>query len=230
MKKVLMVLSSHAALQHTDERTGVWLCSFTDPYYTFFDEGFEVTLASPMGGPVPVDPMSEQTTHASLGTARFAADEDVRLAIGNTWKLDEVQASDFDALYYPDSHGAMWDLVDNERNARLLLGFLDAGKPVAMVGHSAAALIKVAAQRPEMLQGRHLTCFSNTEEALLKRHHHIPFALKDRLKELGAVYEKGIIPFTPHLVVEGLLITGQNASSSLPTVQAVVKALEGELV
>lgn len=50
MKKVLFVLTSHAELGDTGEKTGFWLEEAVSPFYEFADRGFEITLASPKGG------------------------------------------------------------------------------------------------------------------------------------------------------------------------------------
>lgn len=230
MKKILMVLSSQSILQETSEPTGVWLSSFSDAYYEFFDMGYEITLASPKGGHVPVDPTSKKPEYSTAATSRFRGDGIVTLELENTWKLEEVSASDYDAVFYTDGHGAMFDLAYNAANAALILAFVEAEKPIAMVGHGAASLIRAAELHPELLKGRRLTCFSNTEEALLKRHHHIPFELKDQLKAMGALYEKGIVPFTSFVVTDRTLITGQNPASAPNVAQTVVNELEGQLV
>ena len=44
-KKILMVLTSHAELGNTGEKTGFWVEEFAAPYYAFVDAGVEVTLA-----------------------------------------------------------------------------------------------------------------------------------------------------------------------------------------
>ncbi len=230
MKKILMVLTSQFILQKTNEPTGIWLSSFTDAYYEFFDAGYEVTLASPNGGHVPIDPTSEKPEYSTAATTRFLGDDIVKLELENTWKLEEVPVSDYDAVVYTDGHGAMFDLAHDAANAALVLAFFEAEKPIAMVGHGAASLIRAAELHPELLKGHRLTCFSNTEEALLKRHHHIPFQLRDHLEAMGALYEKGIVPFTSFVVMDGILITGQNPASALNVAQAVVNELEGQLV
>ena len=43
-KKILMVLTSHAELGNTGEKTGFWVEEFAAPYYAFRDAGVEVTL------------------------------------------------------------------------------------------------------------------------------------------------------------------------------------------
>src|SRR3970282_2929230 len=54
--KILMVLTSHADLGKTGEKTGFWLEEFSGPYYVFRDAGAEVVIASPHGGQPPLDP------------------------------------------------------------------------------------------------------------------------------------------------------------------------------
>lgn len=225
MKKILMIVSSHRDMENTDVKTGVWLRALADAYYTFFDEGFEVTLVSPKGGRPPADPLSELPEHLSAATGRFLADMDAQLAFGNTWKLGEIKAGDFDAAFYLDDYGAFWDLAGNDLAEQLLLDLYDAGKPVALVGHGTAALIPALALRPEFFEGKLVTCFSSTEEALLKRHHYIPFELDTRLKALRFDCRKAIIPFTQHVETDGLLITGQNPASANAAAQALVKKL-----
>jgi putative intracellular protease/amidase len=46
-KKILMILTSHEDLVNTDNKTGLWIGEFTDPYYEFIDAGHQVTLATP---------------------------------------------------------------------------------------------------------------------------------------------------------------------------------------
>jgi putative intracellular protease/amidase len=58
-KHVLMVLTSHAELGDTGEKTGFWVEEFASPYYAFIEAGIQVSLASPAGGQPPIDPKSE---------------------------------------------------------------------------------------------------------------------------------------------------------------------------
>tara|TARA_Y100001970_G_C14093295_1_gene781223 strand:+ start:179 stop:361 length:183 start_codon:yes stop_codon:yes gene_type:complete len=47
---MLMVMTSHEIMGDTGNKTGMWLEEFAAPYYAFKDEGYTITLASPMGG------------------------------------------------------------------------------------------------------------------------------------------------------------------------------------
>ena len=53
----------------------------------------------------------------------------------------------------------------------------------------------------------------------------VPFLVEDMLKEKGGHYSRGD-DWTPHIVVDGNLITGQNPASSEGAAKAVLQALE----
>lgn len=226
MKKILMVLTSHQELVNTSSTTGLWIGEFTDPYYEFRDKNYTVVLASPKGGSPPIDPMSKLTENLTGSNRRFVNDDFAKHALKHTVELDEVSATDFDAVFYPGGHGPMFDLAINETSGRLIVEFLSQHKPVAAVCHGPAALLKAAELEPSILKGKKVTGFSNAEETLVFRSNNIPYTLEDKLKELGADYHKALIPFASHIESDGLLITGQNPLSAGPTAKALIAMLE----
>lgn len=221
-----MILTSHEEMENTDSKTGLWLGEFTDPYYEFIDKGYKVTLASPEGGMPPIDPLSKLTEQITASNRRFDDDADARQALETTWRLEKVNAADFDALFFPGGHGPIWDLATNEISGKIILDFLGQHKYVAAVCHGPAALVKAAELQPGLLNGKKLTGFSNVEETLALRRDNIPWELETRLKELGADYRKAIVPFAPHVEEDGLFITGQNPLAAGPTAKALIKALD----
>ncbi len=224
-----MILTSHETMENTDGKTGVWLGEFTDPYYKFIDQGYDVTLVSPKGGKPPTDPLSKITENITASNRRFQDDEVTQQKFDNTLKLEEISAADFDSVFFPGGHGPLWDLATNERSGRIILDFLASNKPVAAVCHGPAALIKAAELQPGLLNGKKITGFTNTEEALVFRSNNIPYKLETRLIELGADFHSALIPNTSHVEEDGLLITGQNPLSAGPTAEALIKVLEPSL-
>ena len=217
-----MVLTSHAELENTTAKTGLWIGEFTDPYYEFIDKGYEVTLASPKGGMPPIDEMSALTENITGSNRRFNDDETAKNALNTTHKLQEISAADYDGVFYPGGHGPIFDLAKDQKSGQLIIDFLKSGKPVASVCHGPAALLKAAEMDSDVLRGKRVTGFSNTEEKLALRSNNIPYQLEDRLKELGADYHTALLPFTSHVEVDGLLITGQNPLSAGPTAKALI--------
>lgn len=228
MKKLLMILTSHADLADKKEQTGVWLSTFTDAYYAFIEAGFEVTVATPNGGKPPIDPLSEQDDYATDGTKTYRDDFMARMEMGNTWSLEEVGSTVYDALYIAGGHGALWDLADNRQLGKLLYECLLNDRPIGMVGHGVAAMLSLSKLRPDVLKDLRVTGFTGTEEALLKRHPYLPFSLTDRLKASGAQFGHAIIPFTPHVETSGIFITGQNPASAAMAAQALVERVAVE--
>ncbi|WP_246162363.1 type 1 glutamine amidotransferase domain-containing protein [Sphingobacterium phlebotomi] len=222
---ILMVLTSHARMDGTDSTTGVWLGEMTDPYYEFIDAGFKVTMASPLGGEPPVDPMSRLTEHITASNRRFVNDEVVQQQFANTLKLENMHAGAFDGVFISGGHGPLWDLARHPVIGRLLLEFVKEDKPIAAVCHGPAALLPLVDLYPGYLIGKQLTAFSNMEETLVMRHNNIPFELESRLKEYGADFSTARLPFSPHVVLDGQLITGQNPLSAASTAQTMIELL-----
>ena len=226
MKNILMILTSHKELLNTETTTGLWIGEFTDPYYELIDKGYEITLASPLGGKPPIDTMSELTENITGSNRRYQDDKVAQSLLEHTLKLEEVSAKDFDGLFIPGGHGPLFDLAFNEQSGKLILEFIAQNKPVAAVCHGPAALLKAAELDPSFLKGKNVTGFSNAEEVLAMKADNIPYKLEDRLKELGVDYHKNLIPFLSHTEVDGLLITGQNPLSAGATAKELIKMLE----
>ncbi|MGQ3001142.1 MAG: type 1 glutamine amidotransferase domain-containing protein [Hydrogenophaga sp.] len=225
MKKILMVLTSHDRLGDTGHKTGFWLEEFAAPYYRFKDAGAQVTLASPLGGQPPIDPKSHEADAQTEATRRFNADARAQAALARTLPLSDVNAQDFDAVFYPGGHGPLWDLAEDTRSIALIERFLAQDKPVAAVCHAPAVLRHVKdAQGQPLVRGRQVTGFSNSEESVAQLTDVVPFSLEDMLTGHGGLYTRGA-DWQSHVVVSGRLITGQNPASSEATAEALLAQL-----
>lgn len=224
---ILIVLTSHDTLGDTGRKTGFWLEEFAAPYYAFLDAGATLTLASPQGGQPPLDPKSDDPDAQTDDTRRFRQDAEAQRRLASTRRLAEVQAADYDAVFYPGGHGPLWDLAEDAKSVSLIETMLAAGKPVAAVCHAPGVLrhAKTADGKP-LVQGRQITGFSNTEEAAVQLTAVVPFLVEDELALLGGLYSKGP-DWQPHIVSDGLLITGQNPASSVGVAQALLERLKG---
>jgi len=220
-----MVLTSHSALGDTGKKTGFWLEEFAAPYYVFLDAGADITLASPQGGQPPLDHKSDDPGAQTDATRRFKADGAAQKTLAHTHKLAEVSAADFDAVFYPGGHGPLWDLAEDKHSIALIEQLLAAGKPVAAVCHAPAVLRhpKTPDGQP-VVRGKSVTGFTNTEEAAAGLTEIVPFLVEDMLKKNGGQYSKAG-DWQPHVLTDGLLITGQNPASSEPAAQALLKKL-----
>jgi putative intracellular protease/amidase len=224
--KILMVLTSHDKLGETGRKTGFWLEEFAAPYYAFKDAGAEVVLASPKGGQPPLDPKSNEPEFQTELTHRFEADREAQAALANTVPLSTVSQVDFDTVFYPGGHGPMWDLAEDPDSIRLIESTLAAHKPLALVCHAPGVLHR--ARTPDgrpLVEGRKVTGFTDTEEEAVGLTKVVPFLVEDELKRKGGIFSKAA-DWSPYVVTDGLLITGQNPASSGPAAKVLLERLD----
>ncbi|KAB1989283.1 type 1 glutamine amidotransferase domain-containing protein [Streptomyces triticiradicis] len=221
--KVLIVLTSHDELGDTGVKTGFWLEELAAPYYRFKEAGWEITLASPKGGQPPLDPKSNEPGFQTDDTRRFEADPEATRALADTVRLAAVAAGGFDAVFYPGGHGPLWDLAEDAVSARLIETTLRSGKPVALVCHAPGVLRHaVNEDGTPLVSGKNVTGFTNSEEEAVQLTDVVPFLVEDELTKLGGVYSK-TGDWQPHVLQDGLLITGQNPASSAPAADALIE-------
>lgn len=218
--KVLMVVTNTSSMGDLNNTaTGVWLEEFAVPYYAFKNEGFEVTVASPLGGVAPIDPNSllcENPTEWDY-TKKY---------LDNTVKLDEVDYKDFDAIFLPGGHGPMFDLAKNELLGEIVSYFYNEHKPVGAVCHGPAGLLLARTKEGEpIVKGMQVTCFTNIEEKLMKKDKLVPFMLETALKKEGAFFREGL-PGMENVVVDENLVTGQNPKSSEKTAEMLIRKIK----
>ena len=224
--KILIVLSSAGTVPGSDRRTGTWLEELATPYYTFQDAGAQVTLASVAGGVAPIDPTSESDAAQTDATRRFRADPAAQKALANTVPLASINPDDYDAAFYSGGLGPVFDLTDNEESICLLEAMERAKKPIAAVCHGVAVLRRARkVNGTPLIEGRAVSGFSNSEELAVNGTGLVPWFIEDELRRLGGRYSRAA-DWSPHVVVDGNLITGQNPASSAETAQRVLDALK----
>lgn len=222
---ILMVLTSHDQLGNTGKKTGLWLEEFAAPYFSFRDAGIQITLASPKGGQPPIDPKSDLPENQTQATERFKQDEIAKKAFLHTAKLADMQADDFDAVFYPGGHGPLWDLAESQDSIALIESFYNSGKYIAFVCHAPGVLRHVMSKGQSLVKDKRVTGFTNSEEEAVQLTKVVPFLVEDELKRLGGRFEKAP-NWQSHVIVDGHLITGQNPASSIEAAQALLTFLQ----
>ena len=139
--KILMILTSHSQLGQTGHDTGFWLEEFAAPYYQFLDAGMDVVLASPQGGPPPLDPKSKEPTFQTPATDRFTQDQVAQRVLASTLPLRQIVAGEYAGVFYVGGHGPLWDLVEDSDSITLIETFHSANNPIAAVCHASAVLL-----------------------------------------------------------------------------------------
>ncbi|ADG79679.1 ThiJ/PfpI domain protein OS=Tsukamurella paurometabola (strain ATCC 8368 / DSM / CCUG 35730/ CIP 100753 / JCM 10117 / KCTC 9821 / NBRC 16120 / NCIMB 702349/ NCTC 13040) OX=521096 GN=Tpau_3087 PE=4 SV=1 [Tsukamurella paurometabola] len=228
MSNILVVTTSVPSYRVSGRRTGLWLGELTHFVDAVEAAGHTTTIASIDGGFVPIDPESLGHEVLAQGGTRARYDDPAFMArIANTPSLNDIDASDFDAIYLTGGHGVMFDFPDDARLATLLREFDEAGKVVSAVCHGTAGLLGATkADGAPLIAGRRISGFSWNEEVLAGLDAIVPFNLEERIAERGATYIEADEAWAPFAVTDGNVVTGQNPASAHPVAQGVLTLLD----
>jgi putative intracellular protease/amidase len=227
--RILIIATSHNKMGDTYRRTGLWLHELAMPYYVFKEADCTIALASPKGGSVPLDPKSESIIAANSVTKRFMKDPEAISMLRHSAAVSTQKENDYDLLLLSGGHGAMWDFSDNNYLKLLVEGFIQSDKLIGTISHGAAGLLSPLNMAGEpLVKGRQITGFSNSEEHASGLDSIVPFLLETSLSALGANYTSKQ-DFLSHMVVDGNIISGQNAASSTDVAMKLLYCIKKSL-
>lgn len=231
-KKALVITTSHGVLnapgETTGKPTGVMASEMTHPYYLFLDAGMQVDVASIKGGEIPVDP---QTLSRMIKTAeddRFLADAALQAKVKNSLRIDDVDFTQYDAIFLAGGWGAAYDLGYSDVLAQKVSEAYYAQSPIiGSVCHGALGLINAKDREGNLLiAGRRMTGVSDKQVKELGIDL-TPQHPETELRKAGAVYESQTAfrdLFATHVVIddEQRFVTGQNQNSGRETAQKMM--------
>jgi putative intracellular protease/amidase len=233
-KKILLVASNPAVSEKTGWPIGFWWSELTHPYWEFVENGYQVDIASPDGGPLRADSWSDPRDESN-----YSADDLVSLgfinspahmsAINDSRALDDVLAEDYDAVFLIGGQAPMYTFVDDKRVHDLAAATHQAGKIIAVVCHATCVLLKARVATGELLvHDKTWTGFANSEEDYADAYvgqRIQPFRIEDEARGLPDTNFIVQGRFRPHAVRDGLLITGQQQYSGRAVARLVVEVL-----
>src|SRR5262245_29122110 len=224
--RILMVLTSHDTMGTSGKRTGNWFDEVATPYYKFKDAGFDVTFATPRGGAAPIDPLSYDDLFMTENTHKFLIDARAQRAIANTVMFNEIDANDYAGVFFPGGYGQLWDLASDSRVIRSIEHWIEKNTPVAMVCRAPGILRDAKKRSGEpLVKGLNVTGFTDAEDDELDLSRHLLFSVERALTINGANYKRSNRNWSPNVIQDGALLTGQNPASAAPLADALVGRL-----
>jgi len=235
--------------------TGFYLNELLQPVKMLLDAGHNVTFATPNGKAPTVDKTSIDKMYFNndevmlerykqlLDELKLTAPE--QSPVISLARVEQIGYAHFDAVYIPGGHAPMQDLLHSRPLGRLLANFHDQGKTTALVCHGPIALLSTLpdaegftrqlqtakpakASADWIYAGYKMTVISNQEEEAAKgllNGGQMKFYPQTALELAGGLYSSNTSNWTPNVVVDRELITGQNPASAAE----VGKALLGRL-
>lgn len=158
--KVLLVVSRHG-LDAGRARPGYEFDELSQAYLVFRDNGFDVEIASPRGGPVEADDYDPAKPYNAL----FLGDPAAVARLAATRPLNGVKPEDYAAIFVIGGKGAMFDLPFDPVLRMLLVRHYEGGGVIGAVCHGPAAFVRLRTSDGELLvAGQPMAGFTNEEE------------------------------------------------------------------
>lgn len=225
-KRILHVVTNVGSYEDPNHPTGLWLAELSHAWDVFARLGYEQKIMSPNGGKSPLEPKSLKWPILDASSKAWLADSQRMDMLDRTLSPEQVNPAEFDAIYYTGGHGVMWDFLDNPGLQKVTREIYEKGGVVSSVCHGFCGLLNVKLSNGQYLvNGKRLTGFAWVEEVVAGVAKKVPYNAEEEIRKRGAMYEKNFLPFTPRVVTDGRLVTGQNPSSATRTAEAVVTVL-----
>jgi putative intracellular protease/amidase len=231
--RVLMVVANPGVSTTTGWPVGFWAAELFHPLHVFLGARYEVVVASPDGGPVQVDALSDPRDES-----RWSADDLISMGalhtpgivalLEDTPAIADLDIDAFDALVVCGGQAPMFQFRGHPALAAAIARTFEAGRPTAALCHGVAALLDVRlSDGSYLVEGRTVTGFANVEEdfgdaAVGQRI--MPFRVEDELRARGANYVQAGL-FKAFAIRDQNLITGQQQYSGTRVAELVVDAL-----
>lgn len=226
MKKLLLIVTN-VDKYASGLPTGLWLSELTHIYHKTKEKKWDITIASPKGGHVPIDPESLKPLVLDKVSKDYYDDPLFMDELNHSKELHEVSNESYDCVYLAGGHATMYDFPDDENIKEIISQQYERGKMVAAICHGVGGLLNVKLSKGDyLIKGKSMTGFDWFEETIARRKREVPFNLEAAIKQRGADLKKAFIPMTSNVVIDGNLITGQNPFSSKEMAKVVVDQLE----
>jgi putative intracellular protease/amidase len=232
-KMVLLVVANPSTSTTMGWPVGFWGAELTHPYYELSERGVEVTIASPDGGKVEMDSLSDPRDRSKwsaedLVTMGFANTPELMALLEDTPKLGDLDLDEYDAIMVAGGQSPMFTFRENEDLKSAIRRFYESEKPTAVYCHGTAALVDLKlSDGAYLVDGKTVTGFANAEEEFSDSfvgQKVMPWRVEDVLVEHGANYVQGGL-FKAFAVRDGRLITGQQQYSGRRVAQMVIEAI-----
>ncbi len=234
-KRVVFIASNQVMSPTAGFPVGYYLPELAHPYWAFAQKGFHIDIASPEGGKIIHDEMSDPeggrfgnpNDFLSVGFKRSAK---IAPLLEATKPLAAVRAADYDAIFVVGGLGPMMTFIDNSALHTLFAQFYESGKVSATICHGSCILLKTKLSSGKLLaEGKQWTGFCDNEEIVVDKTYNKkvqPFRIEEEAKKIpGTRFVQGPA-WRPFAVADGRLISGQQGNSGALTAELVIKALE----
>lgn len=222
-ERILFIVSSAHFHGDSNLPTGVSFSEIVKAYDTFHSKGYTVDFVSPKGGAIPLayintsDPMHKH----------YIYNRNLMYAIENTKKPSDIDPSRYRAVHYVGGGNAMYGVAENKALQDIAMTIYEEHQGiVSAVCHGTAGIVNLKTSEGKYLvDGKRISgypeAYENQSRAYFKQ---FPFLIQKTVEDRGGQFFYSDRN-TPHVEVDGRIVTGQNHLSSSLVAEKMIEIL-----
>lgn len=222
--RILFVTSN----QHTYGNTKISAANHFEEivlaYDVFRKNGYAVDFVSPDGGAIPVGYVdtSNPTQKEHLYDASFMA------LLKNTLKPEQINASEYQAVYFSGGGAAMFGVAENEKIQNIAGTIYENGGVVSAICHGTAGIVNLKNRDGAFIfANKKVTGFPDIfEDTKAEYYKAFPFSINKEVSKNGGNFVYSKRWGDNFFIVDGNVITGQDPTATVSVAQEVIKNLQ----
>ncbi|MTI20778.1 peptidase [Fulvivirga sp. RKSG066] len=222
--RILFIVSNAHYHGSSSLATGNSFSEIVNAYDTFKKAGYTVDFVSPEGGSVPLAYINT----SDLLHKKYLYDPDFMYALKETNAPDAIRPENYKAVHYIGGGSAMYGVPESTAIQKISMEIYEKHKGIiSSVCHGTAGIVHLKTK-----DGRYLVedkIVSGYPDAYEKEgaeyYEQFPFRIQETILSRGGDFNYSPRN-TPHIEVDGRVITGQNYLSSSLVAQKIIEKLE----
>lgn len=222
-ERILFIVSNAQFHGDTQLPAGVSFSEIVNAFDAFTKAGYTVDFVSPKGGAIP---LSYINTSIPIHK-QYLYNSDFMFAIANTKSPEQINAEQYRAVHYVGGSNAMYQVAENKQIQDIAMEIYEEhGGIVSSVCHGTAGIVNLKTKDGKYLvAGKRISgypeAYENQSKAYFKQ---FPFLIQKTIEERGGQFFYSE-PNTPHVEIDGRIVTGQNHLSSALVAEKMIELL-----
>ncbi len=224
-QKILIVTSNQQTYGNTKINTSNHFAEIVLAYDEFVNAGYDVDFVSPKGGKIWVGYIDD----SDATQKRYLDDEAFMSRLKTTMSPNEINTSDYIAVYYGGGGAAMFGVPENKEIQDISMAVYEENNGIiSAICHGSAGLAYLKTKDGNYLvEGKKVNGFPDAFEDMDAEYYAtFPFSIQQKLIANGGQFEYSKKGWDDFSIADGRLITGQDPTAARSVAKKIIEVLK----
>ncbi|UII76763.1 type 1 glutamine amidotransferase domain-containing protein [Flagellimonas sp. HMM57] len=225
---ILFIVSNQHTYGDTDINASNHFAEIVLAFDVLKKEGYVIDFVSPEGGAIPIGYLN---TSDSI-QKKYLYDFEFMNLLKHTKKPEEVEASNYMAVYYGGGGAAMFGVPENKAIQKITLEIYEKNNGiVAAICHGTAGLVNLKTSDGKFIyEGKKINGFPDLFENMDAEYYkQFPFSIEQTIKTRGGDFVYSKEGWDNYSIADGKLITGQDPTAAASVATKISNALKDSI-